>query len=91
MKVVYKAENIIDANLVKGLLEAEGMMAFVDGQHLQGGIVELPAAGLVSVAVSESDEDAALKIVAEFEKEATAQNDDETRWDMNDGLGDWMG
>lgn len=59
MRVVYEAENIIDAHLVRGLLEQAGIVAFVLGEHLGGGIGELPVAGFVTVAVANSDVDAA--------------------------------
>lgn len=55
MQIVYEAENIIDAHLVRGLLENAGIAAFVLGEHLGGGIGELPVAGLIRVGVSNSD------------------------------------
>jgi Putative prokaryotic signal transducing protein len=64
MRVVYQAESIIDANLVKNALEHEGIVAFVSGQYLTGGMGELPVAGLVSVMVSEVEVERALPIVA---------------------------
>ena len=57
MKIIYRAENIIDANLIKGLLEHEGIQAFVGGSYLQGGVGELPASGLVNVSVADEDTD----------------------------------
>lgn len=51
MRAVYEAENIIDANLVKGLLEAAGIPAYVRGAYLTGGIGELPVSGLLAVCV----------------------------------------
>jgi hypothetical protein len=55
MQIVYRAENIIDANLVKNALEAEGILAFVGGQYLTGAIGELPPMPLVNVMVSAID------------------------------------
>ena len=55
MQIVYRAENIIDANLVKNALEHEGIPAFVSGQYLTGAAGELPPAGLVNVMVAEID------------------------------------
>ena len=54
MRVVYEAENLIDAHLVKGLLESEDIPAFVRGEYLTGGIGELPVMGLVAVCVPEA-------------------------------------
>ena len=55
MKIVYRAENIIDANLVKNALEAENIPAFVSGYYLTGAIGDLPPMSLVNVMVSEID------------------------------------
>jgi len=55
VQIVYRAENIIDANLVKNALEAEGIPAFVGGQYLTGAIGELPPMPLVNVMVAAID------------------------------------
>lgn len=87
MKVVYRAENIIDANLVKGILENAGIRAFINGSFLQGGIGELPASGLISVAVSDSDVAEADRLVKEFD-ESPAPDLDAVQWDESDPLPD---
>ena len=51
MRIVYHAENIIDANLVKAALEHEHVAAFISGEYLTGAIGELPAWNLVAVMV----------------------------------------
>ena len=53
MRIVYRAENVIDAHLVKGALEAAGIPAHVAGEYLTGAMGELPALGLVAVMVPE--------------------------------------
>jgi len=63
MKIVYRAENLIDANLVKGALEAEGVTAFVSGEYLTGAVGELPYWNLVSVMVAEQDVERAEPVV----------------------------
>ena len=45
MVSVYTAQSVTDAHLIKGLLESEGISAFVYGGDLQGGIGELPVMG----------------------------------------------
>lgn len=92
MQVVYEADNIFDANLIKGLLESAGLTAFVNGEMLTGGIGELPAAGLVRVAVPDTDVDRALDVVADFRRtQEQANGRGETRWDPVGSLGDWSG
>jgi hypothetical protein len=53
MRVVYEAENLIDAHLIKGLLEHHGIPAWVRGNYLAGAVGELPVSGLLAVCVPE--------------------------------------
>jgi hypothetical protein len=62
VKIVYRAENIIDANLVKNALAMEGIAAFVSGEYLTGAIGQLPAWNLVAVMVDEHDVERAVTI-----------------------------
>ena len=54
MRVVYEAENLIDAHLVKGMLEGAEIPVFVRGEYLTGALGDLPTMGLVAVCVSDS-------------------------------------
>jgi hypothetical protein len=67
MVTVYTAQMITDAYLIKGLLENHGIPAYVSGEHLQGGIGELPAMGLITVCVGESLADQATALISDFE------------------------
>ena len=53
MRVVYEADGIIDAHLVRHALEAAEIPVFVKGEALLGGMGELPMFGLVQVCVPE--------------------------------------
>ncbi|MGH7747362.1 MAG: DUF2007 domain-containing protein [Candidatus Dormibacteria bacterium] len=55
MRIIYRAENIIDANLVKGSLEQEGIPAYVAGAYLTGAAGQLPVSDLVAVMVADAD------------------------------------
>lgn len=66
MRVVYEAENVIDAHLVKGLLENAEIPAFVRGEYLVGAVGELPVMGLVAVLVPDSQVEAAENLLREF-------------------------
>ena len=67
MKSVFSASHSIEAHLVKGLLEANGIAAMVAGDFLQGGIGELPAFGCCEVRVAPEHERAARAIIHEYE------------------------
>ena len=64
---VYTAKNSIEANIVKGMLEANDIPAYVDGEFLQGAIGELSAIDFVFVSVEEIYKDKALRIIHEYE------------------------
>ena len=63
MKTVLHALNTMEANVVKGLLESEGIPCSILGEYLQGAVGELPATGLIRVVVNEEDYDKASEIV----------------------------
>src|SRR5687768_16754621 len=67
MKIVYDAHNSLDAYVVKNLLESEGIAAFVQGEHLQGGMGELAAMDLVKVSVNDQDMYKARAIIEAWE------------------------
>lgn len=69
MRIVYRAENIIDAHLVRNVLEGAGIPAHVSGEYLTGAMGELPVMGLVSVLVAERDWPAASRLAAEVDAE----------------------
>jgi hypothetical protein len=77
MEILYEAANTIEANLLKGLLEQEGIEIFVNGEYLTGGIGELPVSGIVTLSVEEDDMAKALKIIEAYEAgEYALQGDD---------------
>lgn len=73
MKTLYEASNGVEAHMILNLLEQQGINGRVDGEFLQGGIGELPAAGLVRVMVSEEDYAAAKPIVEQWDKAQPAR------------------
>ncbi len=67
MVKIFTAKNSIEANIVRGMLEANGIEAWVEGEYLQGAIGELSAIDFAFVTVNERDKDAALRLVHEYE------------------------
>lgn len=49
MHIVYRAENLFDAHLVKDALEAESIPAFIAGEYLTGAVGQLPAMDYIAV------------------------------------------
>lgn len=63
----YEAANGLEAHMIADLLKQEGIEAEVSGQHLQGAVGELPAAGLVRVLVEEDQYLQARAIIQRWE------------------------
>jgi hypothetical protein len=75
MQIIYRAASIIDANLVKSALDSVGVMAFISGEYLTGGMGELPVSGLVNVMVADIDIERALPVVQEIDAALKAEVD----------------
>ena len=67
MQTVYEAANAAEAHMIADLLRQEGVVAHVRGEHLQGALGELPAAGLVRLEVHEEDHARARDFIARWE------------------------
>ncbi len=76
MVIVYHAQGITDAHLIRGLLESEGISAQVFGADLQGGIGGLPVMGLVTVRVPENQAIRARAVIAVYERTEPARDQD---------------
>lgn len=68
MKTVLHALDSVEANLIKGLLESEGIDSAVLGEFLQGGVGELPANGLIRVVVEDADYDQAATVIESWKQ-----------------------
>ncbi len=77
MIIAYRAANIADAHLVRQMLEAEGIPAFIQGEYLQGAVGELPANTEILVRVSDDRYDDARAVVAEWESGEPVVFDDD--------------
>jgi len=68
MKTVYEAASAVEAHMVRDLLRQAGIAAHIHGEHLQGAVGELPAAGLVRVAVDEDDYVRGRSVIEDWER-----------------------
>lgn len=59
--------------MLRDLLKREGIVAHIHGEHLQGAMGELPAAGLVRLVVDEPDFDRARELVERWDEEQPSQ------------------
>lgn len=68
MKLVYRASNIIEANIVAGMLQSNGIDTHVSGYYLQGGIGELAAQDFANVHVADEDVARAKELIMAYEQ-----------------------
>ena len=68
MITIYSAANTADAHLIRQMLEAEGIPAFIQGEYLQGAVGELPANTEILVRVADENAGAARAIVEAWEQ-----------------------
>jgi len=67
MQRIYDANNLIEAHILKGLLEQQYIDVYVGGFYLQGGIGELPVSGNVSIWVANEQAEQAAEIIKEYD------------------------
>ena len=67
MKTVFDASSNIEAHLVMHQLQQAGIEVTIQGEFLQGGIGELPAAGNIRVLVDEKDVAEARQVIADWD------------------------
>ena len=67
MKTVFDASSNIEAHLVMHQLQQAGIDTVIQGEYLQGGIGELPAAGNIRVLVGEDDVAEARQVIADWD------------------------
>ncbi len=68
MQCIYGANDLIEAHIVKGLLEQQNIDVYIGGYYLQGGVGELPATGNVSVWVADEQLVQASEIIKDYEQ-----------------------
>jgi hypothetical protein len=86
MRIVYRAENLVDAHLVKDALDQAGIPAFINGEYLLGGVGQLPARDLIAVAVPEVCVEAAEPLVREAAARLQQPQPEPNEQDLASGL-----
>ena len=68
MKIIYKARDIIEAHIVAGMLNANGIETYVGGYYLQGGVGDVAVSDFANVQVADNDVALALPLIANYER-----------------------
>lgn len=70
LKTVFRANDIVEAHIVAGMLQSQGIKTFVGGHYLQGAVGDLAVQGFADVQVLEDDVDLAKSLITEYEASA---------------------
>jgi hypothetical protein len=66
MRKIYEPENLMEGELLQGMLASEGIEAHITGRHLLGGVGELPVFGLLGLSVDDGLADRARQLITEY-------------------------
>lgn len=63
MPLIYRAANVVEAQLIVDELQAAGMLAHVTGSYLSGAIGELPPSEVIGVWLAEAQHEQRARVV----------------------------
>lgn len=86
MQIAYRARDLAEAHIISGMLQAQGIEAYVGGHYLQGAMGEIGAAGFTNVHVEDEDYPRARDLVADYE--SSVPQGDATTADANGDIED---
>ncbi|GAB6389072.1 putative signal transducing protein [Stutzerimonas marianensis] len=66
MQRIYEPRDLLEAEMLSGMLAAEGIEVFLVGRHLIGAMGELPAAGLLALMAPDAQAERARHLIAEY-------------------------
>ncbi|MEQ1816970.1 MAG: DUF2007 domain-containing protein [Terricaulis sp.] len=75
MRQAYAPANSAEAHMLAHMLDQNGIEAHIHGEALQGGVGELPAAGLLQLMVADEDYDRARALISAWERASVASTD----------------
>ncbi|WP_462381576.1 putative signal transducing protein [Pseudomonas sp. Marseille-QA0892] len=63
MRRVYEPRDLLEAEMLIGMLDGEGIEVHLSGRHLIGAVGELPIAGLLGLHVADEDAERARQLI----------------------------
>ena len=66
MQRIYEPQDMLEAEMLLGMLASEGVTVHLAGQHLLGGIGELPVCGLLGLLVADDEAERASGLIATY-------------------------
>ena len=66
MQRIYEPQDLLEAELLLGMLASEGVEAHLAGRQLLGAVGELPALGLLGLLVEDEEAERARRLIAAY-------------------------
>lgn len=66
MRRIYEPRDLLEAQMLLGMLDGEGIDAHLAGRHLIGAMGELPVAGLLALVVPDEQAQRARELIADY-------------------------
>lgn len=79
MKIAYRAKDIMEAEIIKGMLLANGIEAYTSGFYLQGAVGDMAPTDFSKVHVHDDDYTRARELVKEYEGQLSDQDTSQVR------------
>lgn len=77
MKIIFSANDILEAHIVAGMLQSYGIEAHVGGHYLQGAVGDVAPLGIATILVQDEDTEQAEQIIADYQAGATSSEPDD--------------
>ncbi|WP_437884169.1 putative signal transducing protein [Pseudomonas sp. LRF_L74] len=77
MRRVYEPRDLLEAEMLVGMLASEGIDAYLAGVHLLGAMGDLPAMGLLGLLVEDARAEQAQWLISEYNAAAPLPGDEE--------------
>ncbi|WP_017937242.1 DUF2007 domain-containing protein [Zestomonas thermotolerans] len=66
MQRIYEPQDLLEAEMLLGMLASEGIEAYLAGRHLLGAIGEVPVHGLLGLLVDDREAERARQLISAY-------------------------
>jgi hypothetical protein len=68
MKIIFRANDILEAHIIAGMLNSQGIATYVGGHYLQGAVGDLAAQGFANVFVADEQVEQAEQLLQDYQQ-----------------------
>jgi hypothetical protein len=77
MKIIFNANDILEAHIVAGMLQSYGIETHVGGHYLQGAVGDVAPLGIATILVRDEDVEQAEQVIADYQAGETSSEPDD--------------